>query len=219
LSRPELEEALLLLRKAQEDADAVRKLVPDTDIADSVVGFHAQQAAEKALKAVLAASGDDFPWTHDLRHLMDRLQAAGMPLPVSLREVRVLIPWAVEFRYGETIEDLLEREQAMALADEIIVWARDQIEAPAQTQPVRAGDREAGIVRVPSLSKPLFPAERVQLAVVLRGVSLREVRWDPRVGPDRERSGVLGIGKRAASRLTEGETLRITQIDGGVLLD
>jgi hypothetical protein len=34
LSRPELEEALLLLRKAQEDADAVKKLVPDTDIAD-----------------------------------------------------------------------------------------------------------------------------------------------------------------------------------------
>jgi hypothetical protein len=95
LSRPELEEALLLLRKAQEDADAVKKLVPDTDIADSVVGFHAQQAAEKALKAVLAASGDDFPWTHDLRHLMDRLQTAGTPLPASLREVRVLIPWAV----------------------------------------------------------------------------------------------------------------------------
>ncbi len=85
--------------------------MPDTDIADSVVGFHAQQAAEKALKAVLAASGDDFPLTHDLRHLMDRLQAAGKPLPASLREVRVLIPWAIEFRYGETIEDLLERKQ------------------------------------------------------------------------------------------------------------
>lgn len=83
MSRPELEEALLLLRKAQEDADAVNKLVPDTDIADSVVGFHAQQAAEKALKAVLAASGDDFPWTHDLRHLMDRLQAAGTSLPAT----------------------------------------------------------------------------------------------------------------------------------------
>lgn len=51
----------------------------------------------------------------------DRLQAAGTPLPASLREVRVLIPWAVEFRYGETIEDLLERKQALALADEIIV--------------------------------------------------------------------------------------------------
>lgn len=77
MSQPEIEEALLLLRKAQEDLDVVRKLVSDTDIADSAVGFHAQQAAEKALKAVLAASGDDFPWTHDLRHLMDRLEATG----------------------------------------------------------------------------------------------------------------------------------------------
>jgi hypothetical protein len=72
---------------------------------------------------------------------------------------------------------------------------------------------------VPSRSKPLFPAERVQLAIVLRGMSLHEVRWDPRLGPDRERSGVLRIGKHAASRLTEGETLRITQIEGGVQLD
>lgn len=89
----------------------------------------------------------------------------------------------------------------------------------AQTQPVREGDREAGIVRVPSRSKALFPAERMLLAVVLRGVSLREVRWDPPLGPDRERSGVLGIGKDAASRLTDGEMLRIAQIDGGVRLD
>jgi len=37
--------------------------------------------------------------------------------------------------------------------------------------------------------------------------------------PDRERSGVLGIGKDAASQLIEGETLRIAQIDGGVQLD
>jgi HEPN domain-containing protein len=60
LPRPELEEARLLLRKASEDAEAVDKLAADVDIADAIVGFHAQQAAEKALKAVLAASGDDF---------------------------------------------------------------------------------------------------------------------------------------------------------------
>jgi hypothetical protein len=35
LSQPDLEEAQLLLRKAQEDADAVKKLTPDSDIAKS----------------------------------------------------------------------------------------------------------------------------------------------------------------------------------------
>jgi HEPN domain-containing protein len=124
LSRPELEEAQLLLRKAQEDADAVRKLAVDDGIADAIVGFHAQQAAEKALKAVLAASGDDFPWTHDLRYLIERLSDIGTPLPPSLHEIRALAPWAVEFRYGETIDDPLDREQALALVVDTIDWAR-----------------------------------------------------------------------------------------------
>lgn len=219
MSRPDLEEALLLLRKAREDADAVEKLAPDADIADSVVGFHAQQAVEKALKAVLAVSGDDFPWTHDLRHLMDRLETIETPLPASLREVRTLGPWAVEFRYGETINDLLEREQALALANDVIEWAQAEIEGPTQTQQVTAGDLAAGIVRVPSRSKPLFPGERALVTVSLRGAFLRDVRWDPRLGPDRERSGVLGIGKGAASQLIEGERLGIARIDGGVRLD
>ncbi len=219
MSRPDLEEALLLLRKAREDANAVEKLAPDAEIADSVVGFHAQQAVEKALKAVLAAAGDDFPWTHDLRHLMDRLETIETPLPAALREVRTLGPWAVEFRYGETIDDLLEREQALALVSEVIEWAQAEIEGPAQTQQVTTGDLAAGIVRVPSHSKPLFPAERALMTVTLRGALLQDVRWDPRLGPDRERSGVLRIGKEAASQLSEGERLGITRIDSGVRLD
>jgi HEPN domain-containing protein len=127
LSRPELEEALLLLRKAREDIGAVEKLFEDADVADSVVGFHAQQAVEKALKAVLASRGDDFPWTHDLRHLIERLDAVETPLPSQLREIRVLGPWAVEFRYGETIDDSLDRERAVALIGETVAWAEAQI--------------------------------------------------------------------------------------------
>jgi HEPN domain-containing protein len=128
LSQPEIEEARLLLRKAREDADAVRKLADDPSVAEAIIGFHAQQAVEKALKAVLAASGDDFPWTHDLRFLIERLDDLGRALPESLHEVRVLAPWAVEFRYGETIDDPLDRDRVLALADNVIVWAEVQIE-------------------------------------------------------------------------------------------
>jgi HEPN domain-containing protein len=127
LSQPELEEARLLLRKAHEDACAVEKLFRDLDIADAVVGFHAQQAVEKALKAVLASRGDDFPWTHDLRHLIERLDAVQTPLPGQLHDIRVLGPWAVEFRYGETIDDPLDRERARTLIGETIAWAEAQI--------------------------------------------------------------------------------------------
>ena len=142
MSQPELEEAQLLLRKAHEDADAVEKLASDQGIADSVVGFHAQQAAEKAIKAVLASRGDAFPWTHDLRHLMDRLDDIATPLPDSLCEVRTLAPWAVEFRYGETIDDQLDREQALTLARDITAWADASVGADARTQRVTEHERD-----------------------------------------------------------------------------
>ena len=221
MPRPELVEARLLFGKAVEDAEAVDKLAADDDIADAIVGFHAQQAAEKALKAVLAAAGDDFPWTHDLRHLIDRLGALGTQLPDRLAELRVLGPWAVEFRYGETIDDPLDRKQAVGLVGAAIVWARAQIEdeVVAQTQPVTAGDQESGIVRVPRESKGVLPAEACRLNLLLRGHDLGEVRWDPRLGPDRERSGVLGVGREIATTLTAGEALYITAIDAGVRLD
>jgi HEPN domain-containing protein len=219
LSQPELDEARLLLRKAREDADAVRKLFDDSEIADSVVGFHAQQAVEKAIKAVLAVLGDAFPWTHDLRHLMERLDAAGTPLPTSLYDIRELGPWAVEFRYGETIDDSLDRGHAYRLVSEVIAWSETWVQAPGRTQRITGGDREAGIVRVPQASKQHLPSERTTVNLVLRGSKLGLVRWDPRLGPDRERSGVLRVGREAAAALSEGTVLRITAADGAISLD
>jgi hypothetical protein len=45
-----------------------------------------------------------------------------------LHDIRVLGPWAVEFRYGETIDDPLDREQAIALVNEALAWAKAQVE-------------------------------------------------------------------------------------------
>jgi HEPN domain-containing protein len=45
-------EADVLVRKAKDDAKAMRLLAPDAEISDEIVGFHAQQAIEKWLKAV-----------------------------------------------------------------------------------------------------------------------------------------------------------------------
>lgn len=74
-------------------------------------------------------------------------------------------------------------------------------------------------MRVPQPSKRFFPDEQCRISITLRGVDLEDVRWDPRFGPDQERSGVIGIGKKAAAELVEGEALVITRIDGGVQLD
>ena len=55
MNRPEAERARALLGRADADLAAVRALEAVETVPDEVVGFHAQQAVEKLLKAVLAA--------------------------------------------------------------------------------------------------------------------------------------------------------------------
>ena len=92
--RPEV-----LLRKAKQDELALEKLLDDRDIEDDLLGFHAQQAAEKMLKAVLAARGVDYPKTHNLRVLIELLSAEGIRLPDKLAEIDRLTQFGTTFRY------------------------------------------------------------------------------------------------------------------------
>jgi len=84
---------------------------------------------------------------------------------------------------------------------------------PCCTQRVTAKDLLRGQIRIPSTgtssAKSLFPATRSTVNVVLRGRSL-EASWDPRMGPDRERSGVLHIGTILRGLIREDERLAIT---------
>jgi HEPN domain-containing protein len=44
------EQSVMLLRKAAADERLVEKALDDADVADELVGYHCQQAAEKLLK-------------------------------------------------------------------------------------------------------------------------------------------------------------------------
>jgi HEPN domain-containing protein len=61
--------------------------------------FHAQQAAEKYLKAVLVAEGIVFPRTHDLGALVTLLSDHGTGLGTLSLELQVLSGHVVEVRY------------------------------------------------------------------------------------------------------------------------
>jgi len=50
----------VLLRKARQDELVLERLLSDSDVDDDTLGFHAQQAAEKLLKAALVARTIDF---------------------------------------------------------------------------------------------------------------------------------------------------------------
>jgi HEPN domain-containing protein len=55
------DQALQLLRKAGQDKVVLERLINDPEINDDTLGFHAQQAAEKLLKALLALGGHTSP--------------------------------------------------------------------------------------------------------------------------------------------------------------
>jgi HEPN domain-containing protein len=54
------EEATILARKAQGDAAAMHALADNAQIDDEIIGFHAEQAVEKWVKAVIGSRGVEF---------------------------------------------------------------------------------------------------------------------------------------------------------------
>jgi HEPN domain-containing protein len=76
-SPEQIEVAELLMRRAESDVRACRRLAGNPEMDDDVVGFHTQQAVEKAVKAALILRGVDFPTTHDLDFLLARAGAVG----------------------------------------------------------------------------------------------------------------------------------------------
>jgi HEPN domain-containing protein len=59
--------ARLLLAAAENDELMAKSVLPVPGVTDAGVGMLCQQAVEKAIKAVLAAKGTEFPFTHDLK--------------------------------------------------------------------------------------------------------------------------------------------------------
>lgn len=123
MSRPEAERARGFLQRADADLAAVRAMESVSEVPDEIVGFHGQQAAEKLLKAVLAAHGLDFPRTHSIRFLLDLLNDRGLALPSDLEGVVELYPFGVQFRYEAPLDDEpLDRAAMRELLERLRVW-------------------------------------------------------------------------------------------------
>lgn len=108
-----LDEADRWLRLAHEDMLTAGTVLEHQDTALRTVGFLAQQAAEKALKAALAAHDLRVPKTHSLAEL-----AALLPQPIESLDTEALsrlTPWAEAGRY--IVEFELPREGAATLLD------------------------------------------------------------------------------------------------------
>lgn len=120
---PQREEAERFMRLARRDEAAFLALLGSATVDFAVACFHAQQAVEKALKAVMFLHGLEFRRTHDLEELAGTLADAGINLPLGDDELRRLTPYAVEFRYDDEPMPLVSPEQAVSYTSRMLAWA------------------------------------------------------------------------------------------------
>jgi HEPN domain-containing protein len=107
-------EAARWLAYARSDLDAGRTLLNDLDHYPRQVCFLAQQAAEKALKAILVFLEIEFPYTHDLDRLRD-LIPPGWRVKIEHPDLADLTIWSVEARYPGDLPYVVEGDARNAL--------------------------------------------------------------------------------------------------------
>ena len=113
------------LRFAQSDLDDALG-PPRGRVLLETLCFHAQQAVEKSLKAVLVAQGIPFPRTHILKILIELLPS-DLCLPADPFDVGKLTDYAVSSRYPGTEEPVDEEQyrEAVRLAESVVTWAEE----------------------------------------------------------------------------------------------
>jgi HEPN domain-containing protein len=117
--------AILLARKAKEDATAVREFAGNPEISDGIIGFHAQQAVEKWFKAVMAFHAIPQARIHDLGRLLQILENNGIELPANADRLDELTIYAVPLRYDDLLDaEPLDRQDTMRLVEEVEKWGR-----------------------------------------------------------------------------------------------
>ena len=91
--------------------------------------FCAQQAAEKAIKALMIARGIEFPYVHDLDHLLSLLAERGEAIPSAIRRASELTRYATATRYPGAVRPVTDTEyaEAVELAETVVRWAEGAV--------------------------------------------------------------------------------------------
>lgn len=101
------------LASADNDLRAGRAIASAALPSYETASFHAQQAVEKALKALLVRHQIDFTKTHDLGELRMLAAGCGLDPAVVPPEVAALTPYAVDARYPRSSRPPVTREETM----------------------------------------------------------------------------------------------------------
>lgn len=125
---PGIEEALRLLRLAEKDLRAFLVMKDHPDVTFGIACFHAQQAVEKSIKAILFFHGIEFRRIHDLEELAALLSRNGVDTPVSIAQIGRLNPFAVSVRYDDEDIPTISLKEVQTIAETLFEWSRKLVE-------------------------------------------------------------------------------------------
>ena len=114
---------------AKSDLDAAYALLERGDFFPRQICFLAQQAGEKALKAVLVFLEIPFPHTHDLDRVRE-LIPEGWEVKEKFPELYDLSIWAIESRYPGHTPDVVEYEarETLHMAEALFDAVKEELE-------------------------------------------------------------------------------------------
>lgn len=110
---------------AEDDFNAAGKLLRGKKPSIYGACFHAQQCAEKYMKAMLVVRGQRFPMTHDLVILNTLLGQAGADMNISEDLLELLSSYAVRARYSGETPELDDAKEALKIAKEVRAFSRN----------------------------------------------------------------------------------------------
>jgi HEPN domain-containing protein len=115
------------LNRARSNLALAKSNIPGVYLED--LCFEAQQAAEKAIKAVMLRRNIDFPYVHDLARLLSMLEEQGEEIPEVIRKAEELTRYALVTRYPGIARPVSEQEyaEAVAIAEAVVRWAEEYI--------------------------------------------------------------------------------------------
>lgn len=115
--------------KADHDIRSARSVLKEDPPITDTACFHAQQCAEKSLKAFLVSHDQHVDKTHDLQKIIGECSALDDSFETMRQTLRGMTQYAAEIRYTDDWREILldEAQSAVQKAEECMAFVKGKI--------------------------------------------------------------------------------------------